>query len=149
MAHDYKPGGFQTVTPYLTIRDVAKMLEFLKQTFGIKIDEPLKSPDGRIMHAQVKIDDSTVMLGELQPGMQAHTAQLYVYVKDVGATYERALAAGAKSFKPPTDEFWGDRRAGVTDFAGNLWWFARVVEQLSMDEMKRRAGEFAKKMKTH
>jgi PhnB protein len=148
MPTHYKPEGFHNVTPYLTIRDVAKLLEFLKKTFAIKVDEPLKSPDGRIMHAQVKIADSTVMLGEAQPGMDTHTGQLYVYVEDVDATYKRALAAGAKSFKAPTNEFWGDRRAGVTDFAGNMWWFAAVVEQITMEEMKRRAADFAKKMAT-
>ena len=139
------PDGYHTVTPYLTVPGVAKVIEFLKRTFDATSAECHTTPDGRIMHAEVRFGDSVVMLGEPMTPDAASPANLYVYVKDVDATYKRALAAGGKTIMEPANAFYGDRKAGVKDSSGNQWWIATHVEDVSPEEMKRRAEEYAKK----
>jgi PhnB protein len=133
------PEGYHTVTPYLTVRGVAKLMDFLKRSFGAAEKERMTQQDGRIMHAEVRIGDSVVMMGEpadessLMPGM------IHLYVDDVDTTYQRALQAGATSLREPEDQFYGDRSAGVRDAFGNVWWIATHKEDVSPEEMKRRA----------
>jgi PhnB protein len=138
------PDGYHAVTPYLTVPGVAKVIEFLKKTFGATSAECHTTPDGRIMHAEVRIGDSVVMLGEPPTPDAARPANLYVYVPDVDATYKRAVAAGGKTVMEPANQFYGDRHAGVLDSAGNQWWIATRVEEVSPEELDRRAQEYAK-----
>jgi uncharacterized glyoxalase superfamily protein PhnB len=138
------PEGFHTVTPYLVVEGVAKLLDFLKHAFDAKEIERHARPDGAVMHAQVKIGDSFVMMGEPQPGQPALPASLYVYVPNVDEVYKRAVGAGAKSISEPADMFYGDRHGGVKDPVGNHWWIATHIEDVSPEEMKRRSEKFMK-----
>jgi PhnB protein len=127
-----------TVTPYLRVDGAAQLIEFLQLVFLGGIIERLMNPDGTVMHAQLKIGDSTVMVSDTRGTMAPFPACLYIYLGDPGAAYARALAAGALSLREPTNEFYGDRSAGVRDSWGNEWWLATHVEDVSTEEMERR-----------
>jgi PhnB protein len=137
MAVDPIPKGQPVVSPYLTVRGARKLLDFLRAVFGGEVTE-LLAPDGRIAHAQVRIGDSVVMIGESPDGSAPVPATLYVYVRDTDATYGKALANGGTSVHVPADQFYGDRSGAVTDPCGNTWWIATHVEDVSLDEMKHR-----------
>ena len=139
MAVKYIPEGYHTATPYLVVPGVAKLIDFLKQAFGAEERERMAQPDGRIMHAEVKIGDSIIMMGEPTGETQAKPAMIYLYVPDTDATYRRALQAGAKAVMEPADQFYGDRNAGVEDPSGNQWWIATRKEEVSREELGRRA----------
>lgn len=132
------PEGYHSVTPHLTVPGVAKLIDFLKQAFGATELMRFAAPDGSVMHAEVKIGDSIVMLGEPTGEFKAMPGVLNMYVPDVDATYRRAIDAGARSLREPADQFYGDRSAGVQDSAGNQWWISTHVEDVSPEEMKRR-----------
>ena len=136
MAVNFMPQGYHTITPYLAVNGAATLFEFLKRTFDAQEKEMMKRPDGTIGHAEVTIGDSVVMLGEASGDFKA---MLYVYVRDADATYRRALQAGGKSLREPATQFYGDRHGAVTDPVGNAWWIATHVEDVSPDEMMRRA----------
>ena len=138
MGVDPIPEGFRTVTPYLVVDGAADVLEFVKQAFGAEEKFRMDMPSGKIGHAEARIGDSIVMVGDAGERMAAMPAMIHLYVEDCDATYERALAAGATSEREPTDQFYGDRSAGVRDSAGNLWWIATHVEDVSEDEMAKR-----------
>ncbi len=133
------PEGYHVVTPYLVVPGVARLINFLKQAFDATEGERMESPDGAIAHAEVRIGDSHIMLGEPSAKWPAMPAALYVYVKDVNAAYRRAIEAGATSVMEPANQFYGDRNAGVKDASGNFWWIATHVEDVAPDELKRRA----------
>jgi PhnB protein len=134
------PAGYQHVIPYLTVRNAGQLIEFLERAVGAKARQKMEMPDGRIMHAEVKVGDCVVMLGEANEKWPPRPGTMYVYVPNVDETYRRALAAGGTSLREPTTEFYGDRSAGVTDACGNQWWFGSRVENVSPAEMKRRAA---------
>jgi PhnB protein len=140
------PEGFHTVTPYLTVHGVAKLMDFLKQAFDAKEIERMPGPDGKIGHAQMKIGDSMIMMGEAMGQWGPMPASLYLYVPDTDALYKRAIQAGATSVMEPADQFYGDRNAGVKDSSGNLWWIATHKEDVPADELKNRAEQHIKKM---
>lgn len=131
------PKGFGTVTPFLTVTDAAKLIEFLQQAFAAKVHFRMDTPDGSVRHAEVKIGDSMIMIGQVAAGQEMHS-MLHLYVPDTDALYQSALAAGAVSIREPADQFYGDRSAGVRDSWGNQWWMATHVEDVSQDEMERR-----------
>jgi uncharacterized glyoxalase superfamily protein PhnB len=133
------PDGYHSVTPYLAVEGAARLIDFLKQTFDAQEVERMMSPDGNVRHAEVKIGDSIVMLGEASGQWKPMPSILYVYVNDTDATYHRALQAGATSTREPTDQFYGDRNAGVLDPCGNQWWIATHIEDISPEELRRRA----------
>jgi PhnB protein len=142
------PEGFHAVTPYLTVRNAARMIEFLKRTFGAEtVFEPMKRPDGLIMHAELKIGDSRVMVAEASEQCQPTQAQLYVYVADADAAYQRALAAGAASSMAPADMFYGDRSGSVKDPSGNTWFIATHKEDVAPKELAKRAEAFFKQQR--
>ena len=138
------PDGYPPVTPYLIIPDVSKVIDFLKQVFGATETCRHAAPDGQVMHAEVRIGDSPIMMGPAREPSKAMPAAIYVYVTDVDATYRRAIAAGATSLMAPMDQFYGDRSGGVQDAVGNQWWMATHVEDVSPEEMTRRHAEYAK-----
>ncbi len=115
-----------------------KLLEFMRHTFNTHGDDTLKGPDGRITHAERRIGDSVIMLADSTPKRSAIPSQLYVYLDDVDVAYKRALEAGETSVQVRTDQFYGDRTAGVKDPTGNFWWIATRVEEVSPEEMERR-----------
>jgi uncharacterized glyoxalase superfamily protein PhnB len=131
------PPGYATVTPYLCVTDAAKLIEFLKQAFDAQLLFKMDGPGGRIMHAEMTIGDSRIMLAQPEPGKETN-AMLHLYMPDTDATYKRALAAGATSVREPADQFYGDRSAGVRDQFGNQWYIATHVEDVSQEEMERR-----------
>jgi PhnB protein len=135
------PEGYRTVTPYLVVEGATSVLEFVKQAFGAEEKVRMDAPDGKISHAEVQIGDSIVMLGDAGDQNPAMPAMIHLYVDDCDATYERALAAGGTSEREPTDQFYGDRSAGVRDSSGNLWWIATHVEDVPEDEMAKRMEE--------
>jgi len=134
------PDGYHSVTPYLIVRGVARLIDFLKQAFEATETIPrMTRPDGTIMHAEIRIGDSAVMLGEPMGEFQPMPGSLYLYVSDTDATYRRALQAGATSTMEPADQFYGDRNAGVKDPQGNTWWIATRKEDVPPQELVRRA----------
>jgi PhnB protein len=134
------PDGFHTVTPYLVVPGVTTLLDFLKQAFDAQeILSPMLRSDGGVGHAEVKIGDSIIMMGEPMGDMQPMPCSLYLYVQDTDAVYQRALQAGATSLMEPADQFYGDRSAGVKDAVGNQWWIATHQEDVPPDEMLKRA----------
>jgi uncharacterized glyoxalase superfamily protein PhnB len=103
-----------------------------------------RRPDGSIMHATLKIGDSMLMISDASEHAKTSRVMLYLYVPDVDASYQRALKAGATSVKP-TDQFYGDRSAGVKDAAGNQWFFGTHIEDVAPAELQNRVAAFAKK----
>jgi len=134
----YIPAGYHTVTPYLTVKGVAGLIDFLKTTFDATEKEVLRRADGSIHHAEMQIGDSVVMMGEASGEWQPTGASLYVYVPYTDATYQRALAAGATSLREPVDQFYGDRSGGVKDAWGISWWLATHKKDVSTAEMEKR-----------
>jgi PhnB protein len=137
------PDGYRTVTPYLVVRDVPRLIEFVQQAFGATELMRHLRPDGSVMHAEVQIGDSRVMMGEAPPSSPPMPGCIHLYVVDTDALYHLALQAGATSLREPTDQFYGDRMAGVQDPAGNQWWIATHVEDVSPVDMALRAATAA------
>ena len=133
------PDGYHTVTPYLIVEGVAGLIDFLKQAFDAVETERVPGPDGKVGHGEVRIGDSVVMMGEASGDWKPMPGSIYLYVNDTDATYKRALDAGATSLMEPADQFYGDRNAGVKDASGNMWWIATRKENLSPEELRRRA----------
>jgi PhnB protein len=138
------PEGYHTLTPHLIVQGAPKLLDFLKQAFDAKEKYSLTGPNGAIMHAEVKIGDSMVMIGEAMGEWKAMPASIALYTDNADALYKRALEAGATSIREPADQFYGDRSGGVKDPAGNHWWIATHIEDVSPDELKKRAEEWIK-----
>src|SRR5206468_3698463 len=110
------------------------------KAFDAKEIHRSEMPDGTVMHAEVRIGDSVVMLGETRDASSATPACLYMYVPDVDAVYARAVQAGGVSISEPRDQFYGDRSGGVKDACGNQWWIATHKEDVPADELARRAA---------
>jgi uncharacterized glyoxalase superfamily protein PhnB len=143
------PNGSHSITPYLVVEGVPKLIEFLKQAFGAEELGRMARPDGGVMHAEVKVGDSKLMMGEPMGDWKAKPCSLYLYVEDVDAVYQRAIQAGGTSVSEPSDQFYGDRTGGVIDPSGNYWGIATHVEDVSHEEMaKRAAAMFGKKQET-
>lgn len=136
---NYKPDGYPDVCPYLIVPDVRAIVEFLQDVFGGTVKEALREEGGVVRHAEVRIGDSLVMMGAAFGEWQPMPSNVYVYVKDTDAAYQRALARGAATVMEPVDQFYGDRNAGVKDPAGNTWWISTHIEDVSPEEMERRA----------
>ena len=140
MAVKSKPDGYHTVTPYLVVECAADVIDFIKQAFDAEEIMRLEAPDGAVGHAELQIGDSRVMIGDAQGKHTPTRPMLHLYVDDVDAVYQTALAAGATSEQAPVDQFYGDRSGGVRDRWGNLWWIATHVEDVPPDEINRRAA---------
>ncbi len=138
------PENCHAVTPYLIVHGVPRLLDFLIKAFGAEITEKMDAPDGTVRHAEVRIADSLVMMGEAGGPNPARPSTLYLYVPEVDQTFKRALAAGAKSLSEPKDQFYGDRSGGVEDPSGNHWYIATHVEDVSREEMQRRFAAMAR-----
>jgi uncharacterized glyoxalase superfamily protein PhnB len=136
-----QPDGYHAITPFVMVKGASQLIDFLKAAFGGMELSKVLTPDGGVMHAEVKLGDSIVMIGDPMDGAP-FPSNLYFYTADVDATYRAALSAGAESMRAPVDEFWGDRVAGVKDPTGNLWWIATHVEDVTPDEIERRAKSY-------
>jgi PhnB protein len=133
------PDGYHTVSPYIVVPGVAKLIEFAKEAFGAKEVFVSRRPDGSVMHAEVKIGDSIIMMGEAPDGSKKFPAMMHLYMKDVDAVYQRAMQAGGKSLREPVDQPHGDRSGAVEDAFGNQWWISTHVEDVSSEELEKRA----------
>ena len=147
------PEGHYTVTPQLTLDNAAQAIDWYKKALGAEEVSRATGPDGKIMHAEIRIGDSRIMLNDPMGGSKGpkalggSPASLWLYVEDCDALYNRAIAAGAQTFGPMgkmADQFWGDRCGTVSDPHGYLWTIATHKEDLSPQEMKQRQDEFFK-----
>ena len=139
------PDGYHTITPYLIVNGADKLIDFLGRAFDAKQVEIMKQPDGTIMHAEVRIGNSMVMMGEASGEYKPMPTAMYLYVNDTDAVYKRAVEAGGVSMMEPANQFYGDRNAGIKDPAGNLWWIATHIEDVSPEDLRKRAESFRKK----
>ncbi|SRR6266568_8682508 len=138
------PEGYHTVTPALNVKHADTLIDFLKRAFGAEERSRMQAPGGPVMHAEVRIGDSFLMLSEAMTESPTASA-LMLYVKDCDAVWKQAQDAGAKSLMAPEDMFWGDRFARVSDPFGNRWSIATHKEDVAPDEMERRAKEWMAK----
>ncbi len=150
------PEGYHSVTPYLVQRDTKRALEFYKKAFGAEPRMSMPGPDGRIMHAEVKIGDSMVFMSDECPEMAADvkspqsagavTSSIFLYVQDVDAVVRKAVDSGAKVIMPVADMFWGDRFGKVVDPFGHHWGIATHIADLTPEQIAKGQAEFEKKM---
>ncbi len=141
------PPDYVGGTPYLYIRGAAKALDFYKRAFGAKEEMRMEGPDGKIGHAEIAIGKARIMLADESPAMGIRSPEtlggtsfsLLLYVENVDAFFKRALAAGAKEQRPVADQFYGDRLGMLMDPFGHQWGFATHIEDVSREEMERRA----------
>ena len=147
------PKGYRTLTAHLVCRNAAGAMTFYSKAFGATTRMSMPTPDGKVAHAEMQLGDSLLMLGDEMPQMGATAPEtiggsavhMFMYVKDIDKAFARAVAAGAKADMPPTNMFWGDRYAKLTDPFGHKWSMATHVEDMSPKEMARRGAEaFAK-----
>ena len=148
------PSGYHSITPSIIVRDAAKAIDFYKRAFGAEELGRHKAPDGSIMHAEIQIGDSRVMLGEENEQWGAKSplstngnpGSLHIYVENADAAYDRALKAGATVKYPIEDAFWGDRYGKVTDPFGHEWALATRVKDMTPAEMEKAGNEWMAKM---
>jgi len=141
------PDGYHTVQPYLYFKNSAEAIAFYSKVFGAT--ERMRMPDkeGRIMHAEINIGDSCIMMADESPAVGAYSTEHYggapmslmIYVDDCDAIYKRAIDAGGKSLREPADQFYGDRMAGVADPFGFHWWIGTHIKDVSLEEMQQHA----------
>jgi uncharacterized glyoxalase superfamily protein PhnB len=127
MPQPYKPTGYTSVAPYLIVNGAAHTIEFLTQVFDAVPLRRFDDPSGKVMHAEVRIDDTVLMLADSAEGWPANPSNVHIYVPDVDATYQRALAAGAEPVQMPAQKDDPDKRGGVKDAGGTTWWIATQV----------------------
>lgn len=127
MPASWKPADYPSVSAYLMTENAAAVVAFLTATFGATEHRRMDSPDGRIAHVELRIDDSVVMLSEATDAYPAIPTWLHVYVPDVDATHARALTAGGTSVQEPVQQGDPDKRGGVMDPGGNTWWISTQV----------------------
>lgn len=143
------PAGYHSVTPYLSVRGAALAIDFYKKAFGAAEVMRMPGPDGKLGHAEIRIGDSRIMLSDEYPEMQfmgpetrgGTTVHIHLYVKDVDAMAERAVAAGGKLIREVKDQFYGDRSGSIQDPFGHVWHIATHKEDLSKAEMRKRAEQ--------
>lgn len=143
------PPGFHSVTPYLFIRGAAEAIEYYKQAFGAEEVFRMPGTDGKIMHAEIQIGDSRVMLADENPEagvaspatLNGTSASLMIYVEDVDQSFEQAIAAGGKVYRPVADQFYGDRSGCLTDPFGHVWTISTNTEELTPEEFQKRVED--------
>lgn len=146
------PEGYHTITPQLTLDNAAQTIDWYKKAFGAEELSRSVGPDGKIMHAEIKIGDSRIMVNDVMMGSKGPAAfagspaSLWLYVNDSDALFKRAVNAGATVQMDIADQFWGDRGGAVKDPAGYTWWISTRKEDFTPEEMKQRAENFFKQM---
>jgi PhnB protein len=150
------PKGYHTVTPSLVVNGAAKALDFYKKALEAEELMRFPGPDGSIMHAEIRIGDSRIMLGDEMPeqggrGPKSYggtAVSFFVYRENVDAAWKRAVEAGGKPIMPLADQFWGDRAGCFEDPFGHRWWLAQHVQDLTPDELKKAAESFFSQAQT-
>jgi PhnB protein len=150
------PDGYSTVTPYLVIKGAAGALDWYRRAFGAQELARAPGPDGRIMHAEMRVGETVVMMCDEFPEMSSNwrspltiggtTVALWVYVEDCDSLHQKAVDAGANNESAPADMFWGDRLGRLTDPFGHSWMIATHKEDVPPEEMDRRQKEYMTKM---
>ena len=141
------PKGYHTVTPSLVVAGADRAIDFYKKALGAVEQSRFAGPDGKLMHAEIKIGDSVIMLGDEMPDHGARGPKSYggtsvgffIYGENVDAAWKQALDAGAKSVVPLADQFWGDRTGCIEDPFGHRWWLAQHIQDLTPEELKQGA----------
>jgi uncharacterized glyoxalase superfamily protein PhnB len=136
--------GFHAITPYMLVDGVNRLLTFLPEAFDAELLASETRPDGAIMHAEMRIVDSMLMMGEASDEFGPMPSSIYLYVADCDAVYQRALTAGGTSIFEVTTLPSGERYGGIKDPCGNIWWIATHVEDISPEEQARRWREFSR-----
>jgi PhnB protein len=139
------PDGYRTVTPFLNVEGASDFIAFLRQAFGAEERVRMPTPDGKIMHAEIKVGDSMVMVSDAMMN-PATKSSVHLYVQDADAAWARATAAGAAVVMPIADMFWGDRYGVVSDKWGNRWGIATHKEDVSPADMRTRMAEAMKNL---
>jgi PhnB protein len=124
----YKPDGYTTVSPYLIVEGASATIDFLRRVFEAVEIRRFADPAGRVMHAEVRIDDTVVMIADGADGWPPVPSHVHVYVRDVDATYRRALEAGATSVQEPVKKQDPDKRGGIKDSGGTTWWIGTKID---------------------
>ena len=146
------PDGYTTVTPSLVLKDCSKAIDFYKKALGAQELMRMPGPDGKIMHAEIKVGNSQIMMNdEIMGAKSAETlggspVNFYLYVEDADSWHKKALAAGCKEILPVSDMFWGDRMGAVSDPYGYKWNFSTHVKDMTPEEMKQGQDEWMKQM---
>ncbi len=148
------PQGYHSITPYLTVDNAAKAIDFYKRAFGAQEVMRMEGPHGKIGHAELKFGDSMLTLADEMPGASIRSpkslggtcAGIFLYVENVDSVFNQAVSAGAKVDMPLADQFWGDRYGKVTDPFGHSWSLATHKEDVAPEEMKKRAKAAVEKM---
>lgn len=143
------PQGYRSVTPYLFIKGAANAIDYYKKVFGATERMRMPGSNGRVMHAELQIGDSIVMLADEHPEMGARSPQtvggasssLHVYVQDVDAVAKKAVDAGAQLARPVQDQFYGDRSGTIVDPFGHIWSIATHIEDVAPEEMQKRMAK--------
>jgi PhnB protein len=150
------PKGYHTVTPSIFVAGAAKAIDFYKKALGAEEVMRFLGPDGKIMHAEIRIGDSTIMLGDEMPEHGGKSPKSYggtpvsffVYGENVDAAWKRAIDAGAKQIMPLEDQFWGDRTGCVEDPFGHRWWLAQHIKDMTKQELEAAAESFFSQAQT-
>ena len=148
------PDGFHTLTPHLTVRNAKEALEFYKKAFGAEVGNVAYMPNGKVMHAGLRIGDSMLMLNDEMPeygvvsplSTNGTAVTIHIYTEDVDSAFNRAVSAGAQVKMPLMDQFWGDRYGVVSDPYGHKWSLATHVKDMSPEEMEEGMKEAMAKM---
>ena len=148
------PKGYHTVTPNLVVAGAVQAIDFYKKAFGAEEIMRFPGPDGKIMHAELKIGDSIIMLVDEMPDQGTRGPKaiggspvgFFIYRDDVDAAWKRALDAGASAIVPLADQFWGDRSGCIEDPFGHRWWLAQHIQDLTPEEIQKAASEFFSQM---
>jgi len=136
------PKGYHSLTPYIFAENAQKLADFLKEAFGAVQRTRIVLPNGRLMHTELKIGDSFLMMGEPTDKLGPMQCSIYLYVEDCDKVYQRAIKSGGASIMKPMDMDTGERYGGIKDPAGNIWWVATHVKDVSSDEAQRGAEEY-------
>jgi PhnB protein len=150
-ASSFIPKGYHTVTPHLMADNAAQTIEWYKKAFGAEELGRHLDPDGKIMHAEMKIGDSHFMINDVMKGkgpkeLGGSPAAFWIYTENSDALFKRAVDAGGKVQMPLENHFWGDRAGALVDPAGYTWWIATRKEEFTKPELEQRAKEFFAKM---
>jgi PhnB protein len=148
------PRGYHTVTPSIVVGGAAKAIDFYKKAFGAEELMRFPGPGGSVMHAEIKVGDSVIMLGDEMPEQGGRSPKSYggtpvsffVYGENVDAAWKRAVDAGAREIMPLQDMFWGDRTGCLEDPFGHRWWLAQHVEDLTPEQIRKNAESFFAQM---
>ncbi len=150
------PQGYHTVTPSLCVAGAAKAIDFYKKAFGAEERMRFPAPDGSIMHAELTIGDSIIMLADEMPeqggrgpkSIGGTPVSFFIYRENVDAAWKQAVGAGAKEIMPLADQFWGDRTGCLEDPFGHQWWLAQHIQDLTPEQLQKNAEAFYAQMQS-